>query len=170
MSNLLIKWNTARLLHQHIDKLEFMNNFSAIDSGIADRYKALYKYYDDHYRDVSPMKSSSTYGGTNEIFDELITHLDKVTELQLYAAQNPTDAAGISDLAKGLFPDDPNAGEIKGAVGYDLNIYQELHALLDYAAPMQTMLNMNYKLTAGGQTLTLEEEQVIRAYVDERTQ
>ena len=159
MSNLLIQWNTARLIHKHIDELGFMTSFNVIDPIIASRYAKMYDYYSKHHRSLENIGA----GG------EIIEHLDRITELQLYAHQNPDDAEGISVMAKTLFNQDPNAANIKGAVGYDLEVYAELFDLLEYAKPLKTMLNMVQKLTYdGADPLTLEEEQTIKSYVAER--
>ncbi len=162
LSNLLIQWNTARLLHKHIGDLAFMQNFKPIDAEIAARYRTIKQYHDIYHREHFNSDNTTAIA-------EITQHLDKVTELQLFAHQNPDDAEGISAMAKQLFDQDPNSGNIKGAVGYDLEIYAELFSLLEYAKPMKCMLNMVKKLTQDyDNALTLEEEQTIKSYVLER--
>lgn len=162
MSNILIKWNTARLVDKHLSKLAFLANYSSINREIAASFSKLRQYHVDNFRNTGNIG--------DDIIQSLVGHLDKVTEMQLFIASNPSDTSGIAEMAVSLFPEDTNAASITGAVGYDLEIYNELHALLDYAEPIHTMLNMIGTLQSPGSRLSLAQEQVIKSYVDERTQ
>jgi len=161
MSQLLVQWNTARIINAHLNLLQFMHGYKSIDADVYEKFNFLNAYSDLHYKKLESLLDQS------EAAAEIVDHIDKVMVLQLFVAQFPDDAEAIAEKAKELFPDDDNAGNIKGAVGIDLELYKNLMGLLEYAKPISTMLNMVTSLT-DARDLTLEQEQVIKAYVDER--
>jgi hypothetical protein len=169
MDNQLIKWNTARIVNNYVTtSLRFLHNYSAINSEISDTYKVVYDYYIANYIDYKQLISNGYVHSTMAIFDSLLDHMNKVTELHVLCASGAEDAA-IGSKAMTLFPEDPNAGDIKGAVGVDLEIYAKLMQLVEYAEPINIMLNMNSKL-CGNASLSMEEELEIKAYIKSKTE
>jgi hypothetical protein len=172
MDNQLITWNTARIVGKYINsKLKFLGNYQAIDSEMHNLYVEVKNYYTKYFIDYEQLIAGGYVHATRDIFDSLLLHMDKVAELHVLC--DPAVAASpeeIRDHAVRLFPDDANADSVKGAVGIDLDIHAKLMQLLEYAQPINTMLNMNLKLCNTNYTMTLEEELEVKQYIKFKTE
>jgi hypothetical protein len=49
MSNALIRWHTARIVGEGLDKLRFLQNYAIFDQDKASKYQKLEQYYNDNY-------------------------------------------------------------------------------------------------------------------------
>jgi hypothetical protein len=146
MSSKLIKWNTARYIYQHIEKLAFLSNFSQFHAENHQTYHQLYKYMVDHYRSVGDYKNKFKELEGEE-YDDMIKHMDKVSELQIFVSENKGDAEAITKVVQELFGTGTE-NLISDGCALDMNIRNMLHQLLEYAEPLSTMLNEMQVLTA----------------------
>jgi hypothetical protein len=170
MDNQLITWNTARIAGKYINsKLKFLGNYQAIDGEMHNLYREVKAYHDKYFIDYQSLISGGYVHATKEIFDSLLIHMDKVAELHVLCDSDQTPEE-ITSHAVRLFPDDANAESIKGAVGIDLDIHAKLMQLLEYAQPINTMLNMNEKLCNPHRTLSLDEELEVKQYIKFKTE
>lgn len=161
MSSTLQRWNTARMLKQHIVKLEFLNGFAVLSPQKHAQYKKLELYVNTHYKHIVAGKIIGT-----EHINDLTKYLDSVSQFQLYVHQNPEDVAGIAQLAQEVF--NPAAGvEINNACAFDNDLYQECQELVSWANSVYTMLNMIPILT-DAESLSEAQEQEIVNYMKYR--
>jgi hypothetical protein len=156
MSNKLIKWNTARLIHQSMDQLKFMAGFQRFNEEQYKNYILLRNYHDSHYREVGNHAGRIKDIGQAE-YGDMISHMDSVSELQIFVANNPDDHEAIAKMVKGLF----GAGteeQINDGCAIDMNVRALLLKLLDYVEPIQLMLNQMPLLTEWDSTDHISEE------------
>lgn len=165
MSNALIRWNTARLMQEKLEDLQFLNGFAPINQEKHQAFKRLKSYVGNHWRslDISDYeRDAETEGDTKE----LINHLDKVGQFQLFVRSNPDDKETIAQMAVELF--NPQSGvEIEHGCAIDTEIYDLYTELLDWAQPVKVLLNI-VKPLASGDPLTDEQEEAIRHYFQYR--
>lgn len=164
MSNALIRWNTARYIHDQLPKLSFLTNFKVFNEEYSNLFHSMQDYCNKYYREVDD------YAGKykeiqREEYDDMIRHLDKVTELQIFVRDHPTDTQAIANLVKESFGTGIENAVTDGC-GIDINIRDIIHKLLDYAEPIQVMLNQMPVLTQKNGTTIIEElEAEIRNYI-----
>jgi hypothetical protein len=167
MSNKLIKWNTARYIHQYLPRLKFLNNFRAFDDYMWTTYHNLVKYHNQHYREVGDHAGKIKEIGQVE-YGEMISHMDKVAELQIFVAEHPSDSAAIVQMVKGLFGTEVE-NIVQDGCALDMNLRNLVHKLLDYAEPLYVMLNEMEILTNCDDIMTQELEDEIRGYIKFKT-
>lgn len=170
MSSALVRWNTARIIEKDLDKLKFLNNFSRFHGKYASAYESLVKYVNTNYRNLEDHSTNDRYYGLrSKGYDELIAHVDKLTQFQLLVRDNADNVDLIAQAAKEMF--NPKQ-EITDGCAVDLWAYDLLQELLDYAAPVYILLNEVGRLTgqpAGVSKFINEElEAEIRAYLTYR--
>lgn len=174
MSNALIRWNTARYIHQHLSQLQFLNHFHPFNEEMHRLYHSLRRYCTEHYREVA--SHAGKYKGIESVeYDDMIRHLDKVTELQVFVQEHRDDTEAIAKMVKSLFGTGLE-GAVTDGCGIDMNMRDIVHKLLDYAEPIKTMLNQMPVLTGevgcdedgvilALPTMTEELETEIRNYI-----
>jgi hypothetical protein len=163
MSNKLIQWNTARLMKEGFHKLNFLKGFTPVSEHHANQYSLIKNYIDEHYRSFS---SGRDRNYTDDHVEQLIAHMEKVAQLQLFVRENPDDKEAIAEMATQFF--NPEAGvEINDGHAIDLQMYDMYKQLLDWVEPVQVMLNMVDPLVEG-YSLTNEQEEEIRRYLQYR--
>ena len=160
MSNSLIRWNTARLIDKHLGGLEMLENFDKFSDDIYQKYQMLKRYHDSYHTTISSALK------TGEA--QLVSHLDKVMELQLFVVQNPdAPAETVSKLAKELFGVISNQYgtplEITDGSAIDLNVYNTLQELIEFVSPVATLLN-SVSFMADHTDISAEQETAIREY------
>jgi hypothetical protein len=101
-------------------------------------------------------------GADDTTTGQLISHLDKVGQFQLFVKANPDDKESISQLALELFNPQPGV-EIEDGRAIDTELYDLYLELIDWAQPVKAMLNMVSRLTKA-MNLSAEEEEAIRHY------
>lgn len=160
MASALIRWNTGRLLSERFHEITFLKGFAQFSPDRHAAYDKIYNYIEKYYRPISDLRVA----GAGEMAQPLISHLDKVTQFQLFVRQNPDDAPAIAQLAKEMF--NPESGvEIQDGKAIDLDIYDEFNDLLDWAANVSPMLNMIQRLTGNAApTFNTAEADAIVAY------
>lgn len=162
MSDHLIKWNTARLIDEHIANLKFLENFGLFDAERAASYKEIKSYHHNHYKDLNGIFRDS-YGTKSETQQELINYLENLAELQMTVASSPDE--DIADKVREMFPQETNPEAVKGANAVDLEVLSTLNSLVEYAEPFQVLFNQMVVLTHEFKTITPELEQEIRGYM-----
>jgi hypothetical protein len=164
MSSKLIKWNTARYIHQHIKKLEFLTNFSQFHAEHHQTYNQLFQYMTNHYRCVGDYKNKYKELKGDE-YDDMIKHMDKVSELQVFVTENKGDSEAIAKVVQELFGTGTES-LITDGCALDMNIRNMLHQLLEYAEPLSTMLNQMEILTSDTcRTIDEDLETEIRNFI-----
>lgn len=149
MSNALIRWNTARYVHQYLSQLRFLENFKSFNEEYATLYQQMKNYAGLYYREVGNYTGKYKEIKSAE-YDDMIKHLDKVTELQVFVREHKDDSQAIANLVRELFGTGLE-NTVTDGCGIDMNIRDIVHKLLDYAEPIACMLNQLPALT--GQTL-----------------
>ena len=164
MSNALVRWNTARLIQEKIEQLQFLSGFETINPELYAQYNSLKSYMTANWRSLQ--FDAKVSGADPKTTGQLIAHLNKVGEFQLFVRNNPDDKEAIAELAKRMF--NPNPGvEIEDGLAIDTPFYDLYMKLLDWASPVQVMMNMVGPLT-DGENLTQEQEAEIRHYFSYR--
>lgn len=155
MSNSLIKWNTARYIHQYLPQLRFLTNFASFHPDNATLYKNLVTYHSKYYRAVQEHAGKIKEVQQIEC-DSMIKHLDKVAELQFFVSEHADDPVAIAKLVTELFGDGLD-GKVSDGCAIDMNIRNTVHQLLDYAEPLHVMLNQMPVLT-GDEVMSRDDE------------
>lgn len=164
MSNALIRWNTARLLHNKFEDLAFLEGFSSLSEHKAQLYKNIKDYVNRYWRKLDI--ATNTLGADDTTTGQLISHMDKVGQFQLFVKAHPDEKDAIAELAKELF--NPEAGvEIQDGRAIETEIYEQYLELVDWAQPVKVLMNMVGSLTEG-EALTSDQEQEIRSYFNYR--
>lgn len=156
MSNVLVRWNTARLIQERLSELEFMNGLERIDPERHAKYKSIVAFVDAN-------KSRLNH---SDLQETLISHLDNVSKFQLFVRENPNDTETIAALARRMFNPSPGV-EIEDGYAIETWVYDLYNELLDWASPVKTMLNM-VELLTDGKGLSDDQEQEIRSYFEYR--
>lgn len=165
MSNALVRWNTARIIKQHFHKLQFMAGLETINPDIHNEFLKIQKYVDANYRTLD-FGSRQVAGAEPNHITQLVSHLDKVGQFQLFVKENPEDKSAIAELAQRMFNPAPGV-EIEDGLAIDLCFYEPYLKLLDWAGPIEVMLNMVDPLVRV-HNLTGEQEEEIRRYCQYR--
>jgi hypothetical protein len=152
MANALIKWHTAQLISESLDKLTYLFNFELFNADYVTLHKELRKYVNDHYR--HPNISTSN----------LIEHFNKVLNAQLYVREHVDDTQAISDKMKELFGESMKG--LDGAIGVDIDIYDKLQELLIYTERIGPIFQNMSILTMSGSKISSELERDIKLLLE----
>lgn len=160
MSNALVRWNTARIVREGLYKLKFLEGFGSFNPQLKARYDRLVQYVEENWKDLRVY--GNTLGNNSSMMSSLISHLDNVAKLQLFVREFPDDAEAIGQLVREMF--NPGEGvDIVDGLALDTEVYDLYHELLDWAEPVQVMMNMVQPLV-DDDPLTQEQEEEIRSY------
>ena len=173
MSNALVRWNTARMMQEKITNLAFLAGFKSINPEIHQKYKSVKNYIEANWK---PMNiSNKTFGADESTTGQLIAHLDKVGQFQLFVRQNADEKELIAELATQLFNPQPGV-EIEDGLAIDTEVYDTYMQLIDWSEPVQVMLNMVSPLVDAededdedNKGLNQEQEEAIRHYFQYRS-
>lgn len=150
MSNLLVKWNTARLIQESIHKAAFLYNFSRFNEEYAVKYSKLIQYVNLHYREVKKQSGNEYYGLNTSTYNDLVSHLTSVYKFQEFVQQNPDEKEMISGLAMNLFGN----SSLQNGMAVDPEVIAQLQDVLHYCQAVGDMLNYLPILTG----LSVKEE------------
>ena len=142
MSNLLVKWNTARMVRTELNKLAFLFNFQDFNMQYHQMYTELTVYVDSHYRDVANATGYGYFGLDNTSYGDLVTHLDNVAKFQQLVASNDNPEE-IAVVAKQLFGNP----SLTDGMAFEPYIISKLKELLEYAQACGPMFNEMFVLT-----------------------
>jgi len=140
MSRSLVQWNTARKIKPLLGKLNFLYNLDLVPEK-QKQFRQLCKYVKDHFRDLDGL--SGRYDAFSpEHYKDLVAHIDKVQEFQIFVAQS-NNTVEIAKVAKELW----NTEEITDGNAIDLSLWNSFLELLDWAEPVHKMLNAVHLLS-----------------------
>jgi hypothetical protein len=175
MSNLLIKWNTARLVKQELHRCAFLYNFGTFNEEYGTYYHKLMNYVETNYREVKGSIDYNYFGLNPESYDGLISHLDNVAQFQKFVNDNP-GSSDIGPLAMKMFGNptltngmavDPeimtmlsDVLEFSQACG---TLFNQMPVLTGYAAEVPTYTKGAVRVSIG---LTEEVEMEIKQYME----
>lgn len=151
MSNILVKWNTARVIRDKITNCSFLFNFESFNAEYAEMYTKLIRYIKDNYREVEQYSDREFFGLNRPTYEGLVKHLDNVRTFQEFVRKNPGDVARIGQLAQELFGN----RELQDGHAVDPEIMSMLEQVLEYAEACGDMLNYMPILT-GNASMTKE--------------
>ena len=140
MHNLFTKWYTGKLINDQLVGYKFLANFSAFNQEIADKYAELNTYEVTNYKDMGSYYKSNLLGCNDEAFSAITTFAEKVMTLQL-AVVNKQD--NITELSTTLFNE-----EFTDAYAIDVDMYNKLQEVIEYAKPLQGILSYMPILTS----------------------
>jgi hypothetical protein len=160
MSNALIRWNTARIIKNGLEKLNFLRGFESLDPTAFTKYQSLVKYVEVNWRSLDI--STRVTGADETTTGQLISHLDKVGQFQLFVRDNAEDKEAIAELAKRMFNPQPGV-EIEDGLAIEPWAYDLFMKFTDWAQPVECMLNMVNPLVEG-LPFSQEQEEAIRSY------
>ncbi len=136
MSAELVEWTTAKYIREKLDELKFMRNYKLFNQEISELYKEVkdysVKFYNDNYSTFT-----SKYPSGKEFIDGVLDYTLKVTEFQLFVRDHKDDAQAIQLESQRLFGLDT----VEEAVGYNLEMYDKMQILLNYAEPVKALFN-----------------------------
>lgn len=139
MSNALVRWNTARLIEEKLKDLRFLQNFERFNSKYCLWYRGLVNYVSTSYRNLKDhAQSDKIFNLKQDTYTNLVDHLDKVGRFQLFVRENPNEPEKIAQLAKDMF--NPQQ-EVTDGLAIDVEFYDRMTELLDFAQPIGTLLN-----------------------------
>lgn len=139
MSNILVKWNTARRILPSLNKIAFLYNYP-LDLEKRDLYHQLVDYVRNNYREVLDFKSKDN--NIESAHNDLVSHLDKVMDFQLFLATSPSTEE-VQQVAQDLWGN-PNVSE---ATAIDYDLWDKFQKLLEWAIPVGALLNQVVPLT-----------------------
>lgn len=134
MDNIIVKWNTARLMKERMGNLAFFRNFESIDKGITDLFNEVDKYINLYF---SESFQNAGRLGYKEHHNEFVKHLDTLHKFQSRIEENPDDMASIVEYAKELALPTGTTG----ALAVDTEMLEKLEDVLSYAKPVRDLFN-----------------------------
>jgi len=144
VSNLLIQWNTARVIRNRLIDAAFLYNFEQFNPLYYTMYRKLCEDVDKHYREVGDYAKSALHGLDQVTYDDLLNHLNNIQRFQEFVMSNQSDAEGIASLAGKLFMG--NTG-IQDGMAVDPEIMSMTSQVIEYARACGDMLNYIPSLT-----------------------
>jgi hypothetical protein len=160
MSNVLIRWNTARLIKEQLDQAAFLHNFDSFNSRFTNYYHKLQDYVQKNFRSMDINSARSFFGFSKETYDDLIKHLDKVKQFQDFVATNPTNEE-VSDMAQYMFGNK----QLQDAQAVDPEMMHILQKVIDFSDAVGIMFNHIPLLTSGGK-IPGQLEMEIKQYLE----
>lgn len=143
MSNLLIKWNTARLIQDNLHKVAFLYNYAIFNEEYAEKYQNLRDYIALHYNEIKEQSGNNYFGLNLTTYNDLISHLDSVQHFQNFVRDNPTNTESIAQLAEELFGNK----QLQNGMAVEPEIMELLYDVLEYGKAVGDMLNWVPRLT-----------------------
>lgn len=143
MSNLLVQWNTARVIKDKLVNCAFLFNFESFNEEYYNYYHTLINYVKAHYREVERYTDRNLYGLTPDTYDHLVKHLNNVQVFQEYVRKNSESLVEIGQLAAELFGNK----ELKDGHAVDPEMMAMLQNVTEYADACGDMLNWMPVLT-----------------------
>ena len=156
MDNKLIKWNTARLINDQLDKLEFFYNFT-FNVELQELYKDLVKYRDLYYTEMD----TNIWGARGKWFDSIVDHMNKVEEFQLFVIDHEDSPEAIQEKATQMF----SLPMLTDGCAIEMEQYNILQQLLEYAEPIYFLFN-DMSILTNNRNITQEQEVLLKEILD----
>lgn len=164
MATRLKQWYTAVQIQRRLGQLKFLKNFKTLNPDMQAKYEILEKYARMYYRSfpgTSEDLKGYFYGANSEHITELLAHLDKVRDFQLFVRANAGKSQEIEQVSKMFFNTSFEDGD-----GVDLNIWDTLQEVLEYSEPIFVLLNSIGILTDSDELLPVQLEYEIKQYMN----
>lgn len=142
MHNRLVKWQTARKVKEILSRLQFLKNFTVFDHIATARFNFLCEYVAKNDLNLKAYMTENKSGkeAAEEVIGNLESFADKITDLQVFISRHPEDGKAIGAKCKALFETDEDSA-FEGALGVELDIYQNALELDEYVKDIQLLLN-----------------------------
>lgn len=144
MSNILIRWNTARIIKDRITNAAFLHNFDTFNDQYSKMYGRLCNYVNENYREVSEEVERHFFGLDRSTYLDLVAHLDKVQQFQEFVATDPTDTE-IAEMAHFMFGNK----ELTDGHAVDPHMMHILTLVINYSNAIGPMFNYMPIFTGG---------------------
>jgi hypothetical protein len=95
---------------------------------------------------------------------DLHDFFDKVFDMQIFVRENQDDEEAIREKSLELF----GIKDVENAIGVDLDVYDKLQKLLEYAEPVAPLLNRVEFLNYNDRTITPEAERLVKEVLDSK--
>jgi hypothetical protein len=157
MSNKLIQWNTARQMIDRMHQLDFMYNLPVVPE-TAQRsatYHKIYAYVVSNYRNMNISEEIKNKNG--QAYNDMVSHLDKVAMFQ-QVVNKGLSAEEIASLATEMW----GTPTITDAHAVDLELLSEFEDLLNWAKPVQNLLNSMELLTGHSDYFSTFDKYAVR--------
>ena len=143
MDNIVIKWNTARIMKERAGNLSFFRNFSQIDEEMTEIFNEVNIYIKKYYKEDMEFRQSSCY---KSYYNDFTTFLDNLESLQQVVEKDPSDSEAIASKVKEL---NLPTGTI-GGIAVETEMLEKLETVLSYANPVRELFNHVDILTLHG--------------------
>lgn len=143
MDNIVIKWNTARIMKERMGDLSFFRNFSQIDEEMTALFDEVDKYIKSYYQESIEFRQSTAY---KSYYDDFVKFLDNLESFQKVIEQDPSDTKAIADKALEL---NLPTGTI-GGIAVETEMLEKMETVLSYANPVKELFNHVDILTLRG--------------------
>jgi hypothetical protein len=153
MDDRLVRWHTARLIRSELEGLKMFENFEVFNKEMYDTYEEIKRYSNYNY---SSLQGVAT-GDLHDFFD-------KVFDMQIFVRENQDDEEAIREKSLELF----GIKDVENAIGVDLDVYDKLQKLLEYAEPVAPLLNRVEFLNYNDRTITPEAERLVKEVLDSK--
>lgn len=136
MSKQLTDWITAKLIHDNMESLKFLRNYKLFNFDISNLYDEIKSFKEDNFHE-DYIKHLTKYGEGEKFITDVLSYTSKVTELQLFIREHKDSPDEIKNKSLELFGIDT----YEQAIGYNLEMYDKLQTLLNYAEPVKALFN-----------------------------
>jgi len=164
MASELVEWTTAKYIRDNIDNLKFMRNYRLFNDEIAELYKEVKDYslvyYNDNYENFT-----DKYPSGKTFIEGMLDYTSKVTELQLFVREHKDDSEAIKVKSTELF----GVNTVEESVGYNLEMYDKMQILLNYAEPVKALFNyVNLLIDIKNPDIDQSTEQLIKEVISSK--
>lgn len=164
MSKQLVHWLTAKMVHEKLEEIKFMRNYKPFNLEVQELYEEVKAYSKANFTE-NYMDFITKYASGKEFIDSMLEYTSKVCELQLYIREHSADAEAIKQKSLELFGIDT----INSAIGYNLDVYDKLTQLLEYAEPVKALFNHIDILTdVKAPAIPFDTETLIKEVIDSK--
>lgn len=149
-----------------MDELKFMRNYDLFNLDIANLYKEVKEYKEANFHE-SYVEQLAKYGDKGKTFIEgVLAYTSKVAELQLFIREHKdSNPEEIKRKSLELFGIDT----IESSIGYNLEMYDKLQTLLNYAESIKPLFNHVTVLTDIKKLeITVETECLIKEVIESK--
>lgn len=164
MSKQLVNWLTAKMIHEKLEEIKFMRNYKPFNLEVQALYEEVKAYSKANFTE-NYMDYIGKYSTGKEFMEGVLDYAGKVCELQLYIREHSADAEAVKQKSMEIFGLDT----LEEAVGLNLDMYDKLQVLLNYAEPVKALFNHIGVLTDVKQpTIAFDTETLIKEVIDSK--
>lgn len=136
MSKQLVQWLTAKMIHEKLEQIKFMRNYKPFNLEVQELYEEVKAYSKANFTE-NYMDYITKYNTGKDFIESMLDYTTKVCELQLYIREHSTDSEAVKQKSLELFGIDT----ISSAIGLNLDMYDKLVQLMEYAEPVKALFN-----------------------------